>query len=209
VLEAGRALGYRLKIHAEELAHTGGTALAAELGAVSADHLIHITGDDIAALRAAGTVAVLLPGTSYTLHTTYAPARELLAAGVIVALATDFNPGSCYCENLQVALSLACQEARLTPAEALRSATLGGAAALGLAHEVGSLGPGKRCDLVVLDSETHEELPYHFGVNLVRGVIAGGAVVVKDGALVYEDADPAGLTPGVPGPSTTSDGGPA
>jgi imidazolonepropionase len=184
VLEAGRALGYRLKIHAEELAHTGGTALAASLGAVSADHLIHITGEDIAALKDSGTVAVILPGTSYTLHTTYAPARELLAAGVTVALATDFNPGSCYSENLQMAVSLACQEDRLTPAEALRAATLGGASALGLQHEVGSLEPGKYCDLLVLDSATHQELPYHWGVNLVTGVIAGGEVVVRDRQVI-------------------------
>ena len=200
VLEAGRALGYRLKIHAEELAHTGGTALAAELGAASADHLIHITGEDIAALRAASTVAVLLPGTSYTLHTTYAPARELLAAGVTVALATDFNPGSCYCENLQTAISFACQEQRLTPAEALRAATLGGAAALGLQHEVGSVETGKRCDLLILDAATHQELPYHWGVNLVTGVVAGGEVVVRDRALAY--SAPAA------GPSS-ADGGPS
>jgi imidazolonepropionase len=185
VLEAGRALGYRLKIHAEELAHTGATALAADLGAVSADHLIRITGEDIAALRLSGTVAVLLPGTSYTLQTTYAPARELLAAGVTIALATDFNPGSCYCENLQMAISLACQEQRLTPAEALRAATQGGAAALGLQHEVGSVEPGKRCDLLVLDAATHQELPYHWGVNLVTGVIVGGEVVVRDRSLVH------------------------
>ncbi len=191
VLAAGRALGYRLKMHAEELAHTGGTALAASLGAVSADHLIHIDGEDIAALKEAGTVAVLLPGTSYTLHTTYAPAKELLAAGVTIALATDFNPGSCYSENLQMAISLACQEDRLTPAEALRAATLGGAAALGLQHEVGSLEPGKRCDLLVLDSSTHQELPYHWGVNLVTGVIAGGNVVVRDRRVV-RDEDVAG-----------------
>jgi len=200
VLEAGRALGYRLKIHAEELAHTGGTALAAELGAASADHLIHITGEDIAALRAASTVAVLLPGTSYTLHTTYAPARELLAAGVTVALATDFNPGSCYCENLQTAISFACQEQRLTPAEALRAATLGGAAALGLQHEVGSVETGKRCDLLILDAATHQELPYHWGVNLVTGVVAGGEVVVRDRALAYSAP--------VAGPSS-ADGGPS
>lgn len=200
VLEAGRALGYRLKIHAEELAHTGGTALAAELGAASADHLIHITGEDIAALRAASTVAVLLPGTSYTLHTTYAPARELLAAGVTVALATDFNPGSCYCENLQMAMSFACQEQRLTPAEALRAATLGGAAALGLQHEVGSVETGKRCDLLILDAATHQELPYHWGVNLVTGVVAGGEVVVRDRALAYS-APVAGLSSADGGPS--------
>lgn len=198
VLEAGRALGFRLKIHAEELAHTGGTALAAELGAVSADHLIHITGEDIAALRASGTVAVLLPGTSYTLHTTYAPARELLDAGVTIALATDFNPGSCYCENLQLMISFACQEQRLTPAEALRAATLGGAAALGLQNEVGSIEVGKRCDLVVLDAASHEELPYHHGVNLVTGVVAGGELVVQNRAL---RVPPGAL------PATTADGG--
>lgn len=197
VLEAGRALGYRLKIHAEELAHTGGTALAASLGAVSADHLIHITAEDIAALRASGTVAVLLPGTSYTLHTRYAPMRDLLAAGVTVALATDFNPGSCYSENLQMAVSLACQEDRATPAEALRAATLGGAAALGLQHEVGSLKPGCFCDLVVLDASSHQELPYHWGVNLVSGVLVGGEVVVRDRQVVA----PAAALPGGPAAS--------
>jgi len=182
VLEAGRALGLRLKIHAEELAHTGGTAMAAGLGAVSADHLMRITGEDVAALRASGTVATLLPGTSYTLHASYAPARALVDAGVTVALASDFNPGSCYCENLQMTISLACQELCMTPAEALRAATMGGAAALGLQAEVGSLEVGKRCDLLVLDAASHEELPYHFGVNLVRGVVAGGRVVVAGGA---------------------------
>jgi imidazolonepropionase len=182
VLEAGRALGYRLKIHAEELAHTGGAAMAAELGAVSADHLMHVTGEDVAALRAAGTVATLLPGTSYTLHSSYAPARTLLDAGVTVALASDFNPGSCYCENLQMTISLACQELRMTPAEALRAATTGGAAALGLQAEVGSLEVGKRCDLLVLDAASHEELPYHFGVNLVGVVVAGGHVIAGGAA---------------------------
>lgn len=197
VLEAARALGYRLKIHAEELAHTGGAALAAALGAVSADHLIRITDEDIGALRAAGTVAVLLPGTSYTLHASYAPARELLAAGVTVALATDFNPGSCYCENLQMAVSLACQEDRLTPAEALRAATLGGAAALGLEREVGSLELGKFCDLVVLDSASHWDLPYHWGVSLVTDVIVGGEVVVRDRQVVVaRDRQAAHLTEG-------------
>jgi imidazolonepropionase len=192
VLEAARALGYRLKIHAEELARTGGAALAAELGAVSADHLIHITAEDIAALRASGTVAVVLPGTSYTLHTAYAPMRDLLAAGVTMALATDFNPGSCYCENMQMAISLACQEGRLTPAEALRAATLGGAAALGLQREVGSVEPGKHCDLIVLDASSHQELPYHWGVDLVTGVIAGGEIVVSDGKIVHHrDGGPA------------------
>jgi len=181
VLQAGRAHGYRVKIHAEELAHSGGAALAAELGAVSADHLIFATAEDIAALRAAGTTPVLLPGTSYTLHTHYAPAREFLDAGATIALATDFNPGTCNCENLQLIVSLACQEMRLTPDEALYAITMGGATALGLQDEVGSIEAGKRCDLVILAAETRLELPYHFGVNLVDGVIAGGELVVRGG----------------------------
>ncbi len=175
VFTAAQALGFRLKIHAEELAHTGGAQLAAEFGCVSADHLIFATAEDLAALRAAGVAAVALPGTSYTLHTTYAPARAFLDAGVTLALATDFNPGTCYCENMQMVISLACQEDRLTPDEALYAATMGGAAALGLQGEVGSLEPGKSCDFIVLDAESRHELPYHFGVNLVTGAIVGGA----------------------------------
>jgi len=181
VLETGLAHGYRVKIHAEELAHSGGAALAAELGAVSADHLIFATAEDIASLRAAGTTPVLLPGTSYTLHTSYAPARAFLDAGATIALATDFNPGTCNCENLQLIVSLACQEMRLTPDEALYAATMGGATALGLQDDVGSIEVGKRCDLVILAAETHFELPYHFGVNLVDGVIVGGEIVVRGG----------------------------
>lgn len=211
VLETGRSLGYRLKIHAEELAHIGGTALAASLGAVSADHLIHINADDIALLKDSGTVAVLLPGTSYTLHTTYAPMRDLLAAGATVALATDFNPGSCYSENLQMVISFACQEYRVTPAEALRAATLGGAAALGMQHEVGSLEVGKYCDLIVLDAAGHEELPYHWGVNLVAGVLIGGETVVRDRQVVSAaPASRAGrLSERLTGPSVATAAAPA
>jgi len=183
VLETGRAHGLGLKIHAEELARSGGARLAAELGAVSADHLVHATAADAAALAAAGTVAVLLPGTSYFLRSAYAPARELLAAGATVALASDLNPGSCHCENLQLVVSLACQELRLTPAEALWAATAGGAQALNMAGEVGSLVPGRRCDLVVLDAARHEEVAYHFGVNHVDGVVVDGVVVVEGGRL--------------------------
>ena len=172
-LRGGRALGFRLKVHAEELAHTGGARLAAEYGCVSADHLIYADGDDLAALRAAGVVAVALPGTSYTLHTDYAPARAFLDDGVTLALATDFNPGTCYCENMQAVISLACQEMRLTPDEALYAATMGGAAALGLQNEVGSLEVGKSCDFIVLGADSRHELPYHFGVNLVEGAIVG------------------------------------
>lgn len=184
VLTAAREAGYRLKIHADELARSGGAMLAAELGCISADHLVHATWEEITALQKAGVVAVMLPGTSYTLHTTYAPARSFLEAGVTIALATDFNPGTCYCESMQMMVSLACQEMRLTPAEALYAATVGGAAALGMQGEVGSLDVGKRCDVVVLQAASHHELPYHFGVNLVDGVIVDGEVVVSGGRLM-------------------------
>ncbi len=181
VLQAGEALGMRAKLHADELALSGGSELAAELGCVSADHLVHIGAAEIRALRDAGVVAVMLPGTSFSLGAKYAPARELLAAGAMVALATDFNPGTCYCENMQMAIALACQGMKLTPSQALRAATMGGAAALGRTDQVGSLEAGKWCDLLVLDGEGHHELGYHFGVNIVSEVVVGGRVVVSGG----------------------------
>jgi imidazolonepropionase len=184
VLQAGEALGMRAKVHADELAPSGGSELAAELGCISADHLVHIGAPQIRALREAGVVAVMLPGTSFSLSAKYAPARELLAAGAAVALATDFNPGTCYCENMQMAIALACQGMKLTPSQALRAATMGGAAALGRAHQVGSLEAGKWCDLLVLDGEGHHELGYHFGVNIVREVIVGGRVAASGGRLL-------------------------
>ena len=184
VLLAARRLGYGLKIHADELALSGGARLAAEVGCVSADHLVHATWEEIAALQQAAVVAVALPGTSFTLGAAYAPARAFLEAGLVLALATDFNPGTSYCENMQMVVALACQEMHLAPEEALRAATLGAAAAIGRQDEVGSLEVGKRCDLLVLDADTHSELPYHWGVNLVRGVVVDGRVVVSDGSVV-------------------------
>ena len=184
VLEAGEALGMRAKLHADEIALSGGSELAAELGCISADHLVHIGPAEIRALREAGVVAVMLPGTSFSLSAKYAPARELLAAGVTVALATDFNPGTCYCENMQMAIALACQGMKLTPSQALHAATMGGAAALGRADQVGSLEAGKWCDLLVFDGEGHQELGYHFGVNIVREVVVGGRVSMSGGRRV-------------------------
>ena len=189
VLIAGAAAGLSLRIHADELARSGGSLLAAELGCASADHLIHATGEEIAAMKAAGVVAVMLPGTSYTLGIKFAPARSFLEAGVTIALASDFNPGSCNCENLQTMISLACQGMKLTPDEALYAATVGGAAAL-RRDDVGSLAVGKRCDFSVLVAESRSELPYHFGVNLVSDVVVGGRVVVRAGAVVHDAPAP-------------------
>ncbi|MEZ5126673.1 MAG: imidazolonepropionase [Thermoleophilia bacterium] len=183
VLGAAWEAGLGLRIHADELARTGGALLAAELGCASADHLIHATGEEIAAMLAAGVVAVLLPGTSYTLGVSYAPARAFLDAGVTIALATDFNPGSCNCENLQIMVSLACQQYRLTPDEALWAATAGGAAAL-RRDDVGVLAVGRHCDLSVLASPSRFDVPYHFGVNLVTDVVVDGRVVVAGGMRV-------------------------
>jgi imidazolonepropionase len=199
LLAAGAALGYKLRLHADEIALTGGARLAAELGATSADHLVHIGPVEIQALRDAGVVAVLLPGTSFSLGAPYAPAKALLQAGATVALASDFNPGTCYCENLQMVLALACQGMKLTPSEALRAATIGGAAALGRADQVGSLEVGKWADVLVLVSADHRELGYHFGVNLVSDVIVGGRVVVRDGRAVPEPQQVGALRAGAGG----------
>jgi imidazolonepropionase len=194
VLLAGRAAGLSLRIHADELARSGGSMLAAELGCASADHLIHATWEEIEAMKTAGVVAVMLPGTSYTLGIEFAPARAFLEAGVTIALATDFNPGTCDCENLQMVISLACQGMKLTPDQALYAATVGGAAAL-RRDDVGSLAVGKRCDFSVLFAENRTELPYHFGVNLVGDVVVGGRVAVEAGVVAHGAPEPDPFTP--------------
>jgi imidazolonepropionase len=130
-------------------------------------------------LAVAGVVATLLPGTSFCLaHGHHAPARALIDAGVTVALATDCNPGTCFTENMQLMIAFACVNLRMTVEEALRAATMGGACSLRLQGEIGSLEPGKRADLLVLDAAGYADIPYHFGVNLVRSVVAGGRVVL-------------------------------
>ncbi len=174
ILEAARALGYRLKLHANQLGPTGGAQLAAELGAVSADHLDFAADDDLAHLRDAGVVGTLLPGCSFSLSVPYPSGRRLLDAGLRVALATDFNPGTSNCENMQMMLALAVSAMGLTLEEALIAATLGGAQALALEDEVGSLAPGKRCDLILLTGPDERALAYHFGVNLVAQTIVAG-----------------------------------
>ncbi len=174
ILTRAKELGYLLKIHADQLSASGGTRLAAELGATSADHLDFASDADLDALREAGVVATLLPGCSFTLSTPYPSARRLLDRGLTVALATDFNPGTSYCENMQMMLALAVSAMGMTLEDALFAATLGGAHALGMEGEIGSLAPGKRCDLIILRSRDERELAYHFGVNLVAETIAGG-----------------------------------
>ncbi len=177
ILEAARATGLGLRVHADELARSGGALLAAELHADSADHLLRIGAEEIAALAAAGTVAVVLPGTAWWMRSKPAPARALIEAGVPVAVATDANPGTCNSESLPAVAGHACLDSGLTVEETLTAMTLNAAASLRLASRIGSLETGKDADLVVLDAPDDRHLIYHWGVNLVSAVIRGGSVV--------------------------------
>ena len=175
VLRAGASLGLVPRLHADELSDTDGTALAASLGAASADHLMHVSDRGIAALAASDTVANLLPATSFFLMSDrYAPARRLIEAGAIVSLSTDCNPGSSMTESMPMAIQLATLQMKMTVEESLTAATLNGAHSLRLAREIGSIEPGKRADLVLLDAPNYLHLVYHFGVNLVRAVYRDG-----------------------------------
>jgi imidazolonepropionase len=171
ILTTAKDLGYGLKIHAEQLSPSGGTRLAAELGATSADHLDFASNEDLDALREAGVVATLLPGCSYSLRTPYPTARRLLDRGLYVALATDLNPGTSYSENLQTIIGLAMSLMEMSLDEALAAVTINGARALGLQDEIGSLEVGKRCELVLWSVRDYQEIGYHFGINLVRSVL--------------------------------------
>ncbi len=179
ILRRAAALGYGIKIHANQFGSSGGALLAAELGASSADHLDHITDDEIAALQEADVVAVLLPGCSMTLREPYPPARRLVDGGVSVAIATDYNPGTCACENMQLMLALGCLELGLTIEEALRAATRHGARAVGFEAEVGSLEPGKRCDLLLWNTHDYLELGYSLGANRLAGVVVDGEIAAE------------------------------
>jgi len=175
ILEAAQSLGFPLKIHADEFDNLGGASLAAELGAASADHLVLTSPADIAALGASGTVAVSLPCTPFGLaEGDYTPAREMLAAGVTLTIATDINPGTAWCESMQFAIALACRYLKLTPAQAIAAATINAAAAIGKADQIGSLEIGKQADLLILDVPDYRHLGYRFGTNLVKTVIKRG-----------------------------------
>ncbi len=173
--------GWRIHLHADELTPLGGAELAVELGALSADHLMCVTPEGIAALARSETAAVLLPGTSFFLRSPWAPARSLVDAGCAVALATDCNPGSSPTESMPAILALATLGMGLSLAEAITASTLNAAAAIGRAKEIGSIEEGKRADLIVLEGPTYHHLVYHYGVNPVRHVVKGGRVVVRDG----------------------------
>jgi imidazolonepropionase len=175
ILSQARQCGFPLKIHADEFDNLGGASLAAELGAVSADHLVKTSLEDIQRLGSSNTVAVGLPCTPFGLaEHEYTPARAILEAGGLLALASDLNPGTAWCGNMQFAIALACRYMKLTPAQAVAAATINAAAAISAEGRIGSLEVGKQADLLILSVDDYRHLGYRFGVNLVQTVIKKG-----------------------------------
>ena len=177
ILETARAYGFPIKIHADEFDNLGGVSLAVELGAASADHLVVTSPDDIKALGGSDTVAVALPCTPFGLaESDYTPAKEIIEADGILAIATDLNPGTAWCESMQFAAALACRYMKLTPKQAIAAATINAAVAIGMEEKVGSLESGKQADLIVLDIPDYRHIGYRFGTNMVETVIKQGQV---------------------------------
>jgi imidazolonepropionase len=177
ILSRAKELGFPLKLHADEFDNLGGASLAAEMGSASADHLVRTSDADIAALARSDTVAVSLPCTPFGLaEKEYTPARKILAAGGFLALATDCNPGTAWCESMQFVIALACRTLRLTPAQAIAAATINAAHAIRRADRIGSIEPGKQADLLVLAVPDYRQLGYRFGTNLVKQVVKRGKV---------------------------------
>lgn len=177
LLKAAKALGYKLKLHADEIVQLGGAELAAELGAVSADHLLHVSDAGIKAMSEANVVATLLPLTAFALKEEFAPARKMIDAGCSVALATDLNPGSCFSGSIPLTIALACIYMNMSIEEVITALTINGAAACGLADRKGSIQPGKDGDVIILESDNINMLPYYVGMNCVKTTIAKGKVV--------------------------------
>lgn len=177
LLEHAKFLGLKLKLHADEMTPLGGAELAAELGAMSADHLLYASDKGIQEMARAGVVATLLPGTAFSLKEPYARARFMIDNGCAVALATDFNPGSCYSESIPLMFALATLYMGMTPEETVTAYTLNAAAALGRSDTIGSLDVGKTGDVVVLEFPSYLYIPYHIGVNSVEKTIKRGEIV--------------------------------
>ena len=177
ILEAGKTYGLTPKIHADEIVDTGGASLAAEVGAISADHLLMSNDKGLKQMAKKGIIGVMLPGTPFSLMMKdYAPARKMIDIGVPIALATDLNP-NCWVENMQFIIQLAALNMKMTPAEAVTASTFNAACSIGLNDSIGSLEKGKQADIIVLDCPNHMFLPYHYGINLVETVIKKGCVI--------------------------------
>lgn len=177
LLEAAREAGYKLKMHADEIVSLGGAELAADLRAVSADHLLHVSDEGIRRMAESGTVATLLPLTAFALKEEFAPARKFIDAGCAVALATDLNPGSCFSGSIPLTIALACIYMKMSVEETLTALTLNGAAAIDRADRIGSIEAGKQGDVVILHFDTLDALPYYVGMNCVDVTIKNGIIL--------------------------------
>jgi imidazolonepropionase len=183
ILERAKELGFKIRMHADELKSIGGAELAAEVGAVSADHLGAASEKGIYALKEGGVIPILLPGTIFSLGLkSYANARKMIDSGLPVAIATDYNPGSCNCDSMQFIVTLATLQMKMTVAEAITAGTINAAHSLHLGDRLGTLEVGKQADFLVMDMPSYRYLPYHFGSNNVE-------MVFKKGALAYENID--------------------
>ncbi len=178
LLLKAKELGFKLKIHADEIFPLGGTELAAELRAVSADHLLHASDKGITDLASEGIIATLLPGTAFSLKQSYARGRYMIDQGCAVALATDFNPGSCFTESIPLIFVLATLYMNITIEEAVTALTINGAAALDRADRIGSIDVGKGGDVIILEFPSYKYIPYHIGVSCVEKVIKNGNLVL-------------------------------
>ncbi|MDY4011741.1 MAG: imidazolonepropionase [Fusobacterium gastrosuis] len=179
ILTAAKENGFKLKIHADEIVSLGGVELAAELGAVSAEHLMKITDSGINALANSSVIADLLPATSFNLMEHYAPARKMIEAGIQIALSTDYNPGSCPSENLQFVMQIGAAHLKMTPKEVFKAVTINAAKAIDRHHEIGSIEVGKKADISVFDAPNMSYFLYHFGVNHTNRVYKNGKLVFK------------------------------
>jgi imidazolonepropionase len=177
LLSKAAELGLKIKLHADEIAQLGGAELAAELGAVSADHLLQASDDGIRRMAEAGVVATLLPGTAFSLKEPYARGRYMIDSNCAVALATDFNPGSCFSESIPLIMALATLYMNMTPEEAITALTVNAAAALDRAASIGSIDIGKKGDVIILEFPSYQFMPYHIGVNTVEKVIKKGNLI--------------------------------
>lgn len=184
ILEAGKALGLTPKIHADEIEPYNGAELAAEVGAISAEHLLVASDEGIQNMAKAGTIAVLLPGTAFFLRAPFARGRLMIDEGVPVAISTDFNPGSSPTMSLPFIMNLACMHMGMTLEEVLTATTINAAYALNRGHEIGTLEAGKQADIVLLDVANYKQLQYFYGMNHTHTVIKSGRVVVRDSILL-------------------------
>jgi len=181
ILSEAKKLGFKIRMHADELEPIGGAELAAEIGAVTADHLVAVLDNGIQKLKEADVIPILLPATTFSLGLKrYAPARKMTDSGLPIALATDFNPGSCHCDSMQTVISLACIEMGLLPSEAITASTINAAYSLELGDKIGSIEVGKQADILIMDMPSYKYLPYHLGSNCVEMLIKKGRVVFNN-----------------------------